>query len=156
MAFEYLRAADTLSGQAGRITFLVDGNVEDGGMVRSFEATFTKNKAEVRTIGNRATQHKSTGWNGTFTMTLFYITSLFRKQAETFAHTGRDNYFNITCTNDDQGSSVGMQTAVLINCNVDSVVIAKLDADADVLDEDMDGTFDDFTILDEFNQPIAV
>ena len=41
----------------------------------------------------------------------------------------------------------------LMDCNLDSVVLAKLDGDADdALDEDADFTFEDFDILTPFTK----
>ncbi|MBQ4590430.1 MAG: phage portal protein, partial [Clostridia bacterium] len=42
---------------------------------------------------------------------------------------------------------------LLIGCNLDSVVLAKLDGDSDdALDEDVDFTFEDFDILTPFTK----
>ena len=87
-------------------------------------------------------------------MAIFYVTSKFREMALKYARTGEDTYFDITVVNEDKTSTIGKQTVVLYNCNIDSTSIAKLDVDADVLDEDMDFTFDDFDVLDSFGKPI--
>ena len=39
-----------------------------------------------------------------------------------------------------------------ILCNLDSLDIAKLDIDSDILDQDIDFTFNDFNVLEEFNK----
>ena len=50
-------------------------------------------------------------------------------------------------------SSAGKQSVLLIGCNLDSVVLAKLDGDSDdPLDEDVDFTFEDFDILTPFTK----
>lgn len=149
----YLKAGDIISGQEGRATLKVDGNIENMFYVKQLEATFEKQKSEVRTLGHRGTQHKTTGWSGTGSMTIYYISSLFRKLAQRYAREGKDIYFDITIENNDPTSSVGRQTVVLYSCNVDSTVIAKLDVDNTELDEDLDFTFEDFEILDEFQTP---
>lgn len=151
----FLRAGDTISGQEGKATSIIDGNVQDMFYIKSLEATFEKIKTEVRTLGMRGTQHKGTGWSGTGSMTIYYVTSIFREMALKYAKTGKDTYFDITVVNDDPTSTIGKQTIVLYNCNIDSTVLAKLDTEADVLDEDIDFTFDDFDILDSFGNPIA-
>ena len=87
-------------------------------------------------------------------MTIYYITSLFRKMVLNYIKNGVPTYFDIMVTNNDPGSSVGPQTTVLKNCTLDSVILAKFDVDADVLDEDFDFTFDDADILDEFGRPV--
>ena len=150
-----LAAGDTLSGQAGKATATINGSVEEMFYLKDIEATLEKNKTEVKTLGKRGVQNKAAGWTGTGSMTLYYVTSLFRKQAIDYVKTGRDTNFTITIVNDDPGSSVGKQTIVLYNCNIDSVILAKLDVESDVLDESIDFTFDDVDILDAFGNPIA-
>lgn len=151
----YLRAGDTISGQEGKATAVIDGNVQDLFFVKTVEATFEKNKSEVKTLGHRGVQHKGTGWSGSGSMTLYYVTSLFRKMALEYAKNGKDTYFDLTIVNEDPTSSIGKQTVTLYNCNIDSVILAKLDTDSDSLEEDLDFTFDDFDILDSFGNPIT-
>ena len=67
-----------------------------------------------------------------------------------FKDTGADVYFDIQVTNEDPTSTVGKQTVILKDCNIDGGILAKFDADADYLDEDMDFTFEDFSIKDKF------
>lgn len=153
MANGYLKAGDIVSGQEGKITFDVGGTIEVGAYVKNIEATFEKQKSEIHTLGHRGTQNKTTGWTGTGSMNMYYITSLFRKMALSYAKNGKDLYFNMTVENDDPTSSIGKQTVVLYDCNIDSVILAKLDVDNTELDEDIDFTFEDFEILDEFAQP---
>ncbi len=151
----FLRAGDTISGQEGKATANIDGKVRDMFFVKSLEATFDKQKVEVKTLGKRGTQHKGVGWSGAGSMTLYYVTTLFRQMALKYAKTGKDTYFNITIVNDDPTSTIGKQTVVLYNCNIDSTILAKLDTDSDTLDEDIDFTFDDFDILDSFGNPVV-
>lgn len=151
----FLRAGDTLSGQEGKATATINGSIVDMFYLKDLEATLEKNKAEVKALGKRSVQNKATGWSGTGSMTLYYMTSTFRKLAIQYAKTGVDTYFDITVVNNDPGSSVGKQTIVLYNCNVDSVILAKLDVEADTLDESIDFTFDDVDMLDEFGNPVA-
>ena len=42
------------------------------------------------------------------------------------------------------------QTVILKDCNIDSALLAKFDADAEYLDEDMDFTFEDFKMPEAF------
>lgn len=150
----YLRAGDTISGQEGRATATINGEVYDLFFIKDMEATLEKNKNEVRTLGKRGVQSKAAGWTGTGTMTIYYVTSLFRRLAIEYAKTGKDTYFPITVENDDPNSSIGKQTITLYNCNIDSVTLAKLDVESDTLEETVDFTFDDVDMLDEFGNPI--
>lgn len=150
----FLRAGDTISGQEGRAYATINGQVEEMFYIKSLEATIEKQKTEVRTLGKRGTQHKATGWTGSGTMTIYYVTTLFRQLMLDYIKNGRDVYFDVTIVNEDPTSSIGRQTVVLRGVNLDSVVAAKLDTEAEVLDEDVDFTFDDVDILDSFGKPI--
>lgn len=154
----YLKAGDTISGQEAAATMLIrnaDGTttVETMFWAKDLEATAEINKTEVRTLGKRGVQNKPTGWSGSGSMTIYYITSLFRRMILQYIKTGVPVYFDMTITNNDAASSVGAQTIVLKNCSVDSVILAKFDTEADVLDESVDFTFDDADILDAFAAP---
>lgn len=146
----YLRAQDTINGAEGKATMKIGTSETDMFYIKSLEANFEKNKTEIKTLGKRGTQHKATGWNGTGSMTIYYVTSAFRKLAYDYAKNGKDAYFDITVTNEDPGTTGGKQIVKLYNCNLDSTVLAKLDVDSDAMEEDVDFTFDDFEIADEF------
>lgn len=150
----FLRAGDTISGQEGRAYATINGQVEEMFYIKSLEATIEKQKTEVRVLGKRGTQHKATGWSGSGTMTIYYVTTLFRQLMLDYVRNGKDTYFDVTIVNEDPTSSIGRQTVVLRGVNLDSVVAAKLDTEAEVLDEDIDFTFDDVDILDAFGRPI--
>ena len=148
-----LNAPDTISGKEGRAYAKIDGNNEDLFMAKTIEASVEKAKSEVKAIGKRMTGHKTTGGNGTGSMTLYYLTPLFRQLVKRWKETGVDIYFDMVVENEDPSSAAGKQSILLIGCNLDSVVQAKLDGDSDdPLDEDIDFTFEDFDILTPFNQ----
>lgn len=148
-----LNAPDTISGKEGRAYAKIDGNNEDLFFAKTIESTVEKSKSEVKVIGKRMTGHKTTGGNGTGSMTLYYMTPLFRQMIKQWKETGQDIYFDMVIENDDQESSAGKQSVLLIDCNLDSVVLGKLDGDSDdPLDEDVDFTFEDFDILTPFTQ----
>jgi hypothetical protein len=155
----YLKAGDTISGQEAVATMLVhnpDGTttVEQMFWAKNLEATASIEKTQVRTLGKRGAQNKPNGWSGSGSMTIYYITSLFRRMALQYIKTGKPVYFDITVTNDDPGSTVGTQTTVLKSCTLDEVVLAKFDVESDVLDESISFTFDDVDLLDEFQNPV--
>lgn len=147
----YLKAGDIISGQEGKVVATIDGIVETMAYVKNIEATMEKQKSEIRVIGHRGTQHKTTGWSGSGSMTLYYITPKFRELALKYAKTGVDTNFSMIIENNDPASSAGIQTTALYGCNIDATIIAKLDVDNTELDEDLDFTFDDFDILNKFN-----
>ncbi|WP_455715440.1 phage tail tube protein [Anaerosporobacter sp.] len=116
----------------------------------NFEANFNKDKTKVPILGKTGKGNKATGWEGEFSATIHYNTSIFREMMYKFKETGEDVYFQIQVTNEDPSSSAGKQTVNFYGCNIDGGVLAKFDADGEYLDEDIDGTFDDFEIPEKF------
>ena len=110
----------------------------------NLEAKFEKTKAEVPILGKTGKGNKATGWKGTGSATFHYNTSIFRQMMLDYKETGQDTYFEMQITNEDPTSDVGRQTIILKDCNIDGGILAKFDADAEYLDEDMDFTFEDF------------
>lgn len=149
------RYSDTVHGGQAKATAIINGNVEDLFMIKTLEATMEKNKEEGRTIGKRSVQHKASGWNGTGSMNIYYVTSLFRQMLKDYKNTGRDTYFTITVETEDEGSTVGKQTTSLFYCNINSGLIAKVDVEAAAMDEDIDFTFEDWDLLEAFTDPVS-
>lgn len=148
-----LNAPDTISGKEGRAYAKINGNNEELFFAKAIEANIEKSKSEVKSIGKRMTGHKVTGLNGTGSMTMYYLTPLFRNLLAEYKKTGVDLYFDLVVENDDPASPAGKQTVLLIGCNLDSTVLAKLDGDSDdPLEEDADFTFEDFDILTPFTK----
>ena len=155
----YFKAGDTISGQEAVARMNIkqsDGTttVEELFYGKSLEATCEIQKTEVKTLGKRGSQHKPNGWNGTGSLTIYYATSTFRKMAIDYMKKGVPIYFDLTVINNDPGSTIGPQTTLLKNCTLDSVLLAKFDVDAEVLDESMDFTFDDAELLNSFGVPV--
>lgn len=146
----FLLAQDSISGKEGMIWATINGKVKELAEVRNFTATFDKTKAEFRSLGQRGTQYKATGWSGTGTMTVYYVSSDFIKMLVDYAKTGKDAYFNLTVKNDDPNSSVGAQKVTLGMVNIDGGDILKIDVDAEFLDTSFNFTFSEIDILEKF------
>ncbi len=148
-----LKSFDPISGKEGVAYAKINGNNEELFFAKTIEATVEKAKSEIKAIGRRMNGHKATGLNGTGSMTLYYLTPLFRQMLKQYKDTGVDIYFDLVVENSDPSSSAGKQTTLLMDCNLDSVLLTKLDADSDdPLEEDADFTFEDYDILEEFNK----
>lgn len=146
-----LKAKDTISASLAECFITIDGNRYNFMQAINLEAKVEKTKSEVPILGKTGKGNKSTGWKGTGSATFHYNTSIFRKILEKYKNTGEDTYFDIQITNEDDTSEAGRQTVILKDCNIDGGVLAKFDADGEYLDEDMDFTFDDFEVPEEFN-----
>lgn len=148
-----LKSYDPISGKEGVAYAKINGNNEELFFAKTIEATVEKAKSEIKAIGRRMTGHKTTGMSGSGKMTLYYLTPLFRQMLKQYKDTGVDIYFDLVVENNDPSSSAGKQTTLLMDCNLDSVLLTKLDGDSDdPLEEDADFTFEDYDILEEFTK----
>lgn len=148
--WKYMKASDGISGKEGTLYATIDGKVVPVAECKSINAKITKNKTEFKALGYRGTQQKATGWTGTGTLTIHYATSRWAKMMVDYAKKGIDTYFKLQITNEDPTSSIGKQTVTLIDVNLDEAEVAKLDTDAEFLDEQMNFTFSDIEMPDEF------
>ena len=64
-----LNAPDTISGKEGRAYAKINGNNEELFYAKTIEANVEKSKSEIKAIGKRMTGHKTTGANGSGSMT---------------------------------------------------------------------------------------
>ncbi len=152
----FMKLSDALNGTEGRAYTIIDGTREEMFYLRNIEATAEKSKVEGKTLGRRGTQHRANGWNGTGSANIYYVTTRFRQIMLKYIKSGVDTYFDVQIVNEDPASTVGLQTVILRDVNLDSVVMAKLDVDSDFLDEDVDFTFEDVDILDSFGKPTLI
>ena len=145
-----MHAKDAISASLAECFVTIGDNRYNFMQAINLEANFEKNKTEIPILGKTGKGNKSTGWSGTGSATFHYNTSIFRQMMKQYKDTGEDVYFDIQVTNEDPTSSVGRQTVILRDCNIDGGILAKFDADAEYLDEDMDFTFEDFEMPEAF------
>lgn len=149
---QVMNAKDAVSASLAECFVTIEGRRYNFMQAINLEANFEKTKTEVPILGKTGKGNKSTGWKGTGSATFHYNTSIFRMLMKRYKDTGEDIYFDIQVTNEDPTSSVGRQTVILKDCNMDGGILTKFDADADYLDEDMDFTFEDFEMPETFTQ----
>lgn len=145
-----MKAKDSVSAKLAECYITIGERRYNFMQAINLEASFEKNKTEVPILGKTGQGNKSTGWTGSGSATFHYNTSIFRQMMLDYKETGEDVYFDIQITNEDPTSSVGRQTIILKDCNIDGGILAKFDADGEYLDEDMDFTFEDFSMPEKF------
>lgn len=145
-----MHAKDSISGSLGECYIVLDGIRYNMMQVINVKAEWEKTKTEVPILGKTGKGNKSTGWKGTGSCTLHFNTSLFREVAYKYIHEGIDTYFDMVVTNEDPTSSVGRQTVILKDCNLDGGILAQIDADAEYLDEELDFTYEDMELPEKF------
>ena len=147
---ETMRGRDAISGSMAKC-FIDFGDKRVNFMTAiKLEATMEKTKVKVPVLGKTGKGNKATGWEGSGTLTLHFNNSIIRELAIKYAETGEDFYFDIQVTNEDPTSTVGRQTVVLLDCNIDKTLLAKFDAGADYIEEDVDFTFDGMKMPEKF------
>lgn len=145
-----MNAKDAISAPLAECFVTIEGTRYNFMQAINLEASIEKTKTEVPILGKTGKGNKSTGWKGTGSATFHYNTSIFRKLLVRFKETGEDVYFDIQVTNEDPTSTIGRQTVILKDVNLDGGLLTKFDADGEYLDEDVDFTFDDFEMPEEF------
>lgn len=145
-----MHARDAISASLAECFVTIEGNRYNFMQMINLEAKFEKTKSEVPILGKPGKGNKSTGWKGTGSATMHYNSSIMRELFVRYKETGQDIYFDVQVTNEDPTSTVGRQTVILVDCNLDGGTLAHFDADAEYLDEDMDFTFEDFQMPEKF------
>lgn len=145
-----LQAEDAVNGREGVATAVIDGKVVELMELANININVAKNKTQFKAMGTRNTQNKTIGWEGTGSATVRYVSSRWAKMLQTYVKTGKDTYFTIVVTNNDPGSAAGKQAIQVLGCNIDSADIAKLDVDSEILEQDINFTFNDFNVLSQF------
>ena len=147
-----MNAKDAVAASLAECYVTIDGNRYNFMQAINLEASIEKTKTEVPILGKTGKGNKASGWKGTGSATFHYNTSSLRELLSKYKESGEDTYFDIMVTNEDKTSSVGRQTVILKDCNMDGGILAKFDADAEYLDEEMEFTFEDWEIPEKFTE----
>ena len=146
-----MNAMDSVSGSLAEVYVTIDGNRYNMMQLYEFEASASVSIVDVPILGQTQMGKKPAGYEGTWSGTAHYNTSVFRKWLLKYAKTGQLTPFDIQVTNEDPASKAGRQTVTLTGCLIDELVIAKYQAGDEVLDEDISGTFNSWDMPEEFD-----
>lgn len=147
-----MNALDAISGsQASAYITLKNGERYNLIQLVNFEAKMEINNTEVSILGKVGKANKPIGWTGTWSATAHYNQSVLRKMWLEFKNTGILPVMDIQVTNEDPTATVGRQTIILKNCLTNGGILAKFDADSETLEEEIEGTFDDWEMPESFS-----
>lgn len=147
-----MKAKDTITAKLAECYITIGTNRYNFMQMIDMEVTIEKQKTTVPRLGAIMVGHKASGMEGTFSGTAHFNQSVLRQMMLDYKTSGEDTYFEMQITNEDQTTSVGKQTIILYDCNMDGGVLAKFDADGDYLDEEVEGTFEDFAMPESFTE----
>lgn len=145
-----MKARDTIAAKLAECYITIGSRRYNFMQMIDMEVTIDKTKSSVPRLGAIMVGHKSCGMEGKFSGTAHYNQSVMRQLLLDYKNSGADTYFEMQITNDDPTSNAGRQTMIFYDCNTDGGVLAKFDADGEYLDEDIDGTFEDFSMPESF------
>ena len=149
----YLLERDALNGKEGRAIATINGKQIELFGCKNVKADYSLDSADLKLVGTRLVQKKTTGIQLTGSMTIVYGTPYFKQLIRNYMMTGAPPYFTLQIINDDPATSVGRQVAALYNCRINSGNLAQLDADADFLTEDVQFDFTHFSLVEQFHDP---
>jgi hypothetical protein len=147
-----MKSKDTISARLAECYVTINSRRYNFMQLIDVEFTIDKTKGTVPRLGAVMVGHKSYAMEGTFSGTMHYNQSVMRELMKDFKETGVDTYFEIQVTNNDPASDAKRQTVIFYDCLTDGGVLAKFDADGEYIDESIEGTFDDFSIPEDFTE----
>lgn len=134
---------NTISAKEGR--FFLDG-VEMLNNIK-LELNVEKEKVEIKRLSKRMTGHKTIGISANGTITEYHATSNVGLLLQKYKDTGEDVYLDGIVVVDDRSSGRGTERIALVGINFDSAAIANLDADGDVIKDEIPFTIEDFNYI---------
>lgn len=146
-----LRPCEVLSGKEGEVYIKIGDTRYNCMHITEMEATIEYEKGDVPILGRKFTGHKINGMNGAYKGKGYYRFSEFAAAAEAYKNGGKAPLYEIEITNVDESTTAGIQRVVLKDCMPDSDVLAKVNASEEFLECDIEGTFDEFEIVEMFD-----
>lgn len=143
---------ESVSGSLGSVFAEVNGKRYVLASLSKFKAKFKTNTTKKGVLGISGKQSRSSGWEGTWEATFYYNQSTFRELARVYAQEGIMPTFAIQVINEDPSSVkiIGRQSVTFKDCIIEELVLAAIDVEAEILDEEVSGTFNDFEYNDKF------
>lgn len=135
-------SGNAISAKEGR--FFLDGEEVLNGI--KLEVEVEKEKVEIKRLGKRMTGHKSVGMSGSGTITEYRATSKWIRAMQKFKDSGEDMYLTCVAITNDTSSGRGSETLTLYGVNIDSLTLISMDAEGDVIKDEIPFTIEDFNL----------
>lgn len=145
-----MRAKDAVRGADAECFVTISGNRYNLMTLKNFESTLEFNNGEVMRLGAGMVGHKEGIASGSWSATGYYGTPIMKQVVYEYKRTGYFPDMEIQVINEDKTSATGRQSIIHKECLIDEAALAMFDADAELLEEDISGTFDDYEIPEMF------
>lgn len=146
-----MRVQDAINGASAECFVVIKERRYNFAQALNIQADMEKQKSEVPILGRISRGNKANGVTYSASATFHFNTSIFREMLYHYKETGEDIYFEMQCTNHDPTSSVGRQTVILKDCNLDGGIIALIDVEAEYLEDEISFTFEDWEMPEKFS-----
>lgn len=146
-----MRVQDAINGASAECFVTIQGTRYNFAQALNIEAEMEKQKSEVPILGRISRGNKANGVTYTASATFHFNTSIFREILYHYKETGEDIYFEMQCTNEDKTSSVGRQTVILKDCNLDGGKLVNINVEAEYLEDEISFTFEDWDMPEKFS-----
>ena len=149
---ELLDIQNLVNGAEGTVYLQKDNEMVPLLTVRTLTATVTKEKDTKKVIGSKVAKNRLSGYTYAGTMNVYYCSTYFTKMLRDDIKNGTNTTFTLIVTNEDPASMIGRQSIALYNVDIDSADILAIDVDASDMNTDIPFTFDDFEIIEAFDE----
>ena len=148
-----MHARDAVYGGEAKCFVTLNGRRMNFLHITDFEGKFNISSQQVRIMGKIGFGNKAAGGSGTWTATAHFNQSHLRSVVDHYQKTGEMPYFEIQVTNSDKTATVGSQTIVFHDCLITGdVILAKIIAGDQLLNEAISGTFESWDMPQKFNE----
>lgn len=135
-------------GNSGIVNVIIDGNVEEMGVLVSIEANLDMKTTTYMALGVQGEQTNDAGFSGSGSMTLRYGTRMAHKVLTIYKNTGKMPKIEILGVNDDPSFNNGKIKVLMKNVTFTKLPLFKLDVNVEILEESFDFNFGDWEALE--------
>lgn len=150
----FIRGRDTIRGTDGSIVWKVGEDEYDFFHITQITINMEIDQDEVPRIGTRTKGHKTSTVSITGSVSGYYGDPLIRQEMTKYVKGGAYPDMQVIIENRDPDTQALTQTFVGKGVMVTSLVLAELDANTTMLEEDFDITLEDYDILTPFNETL--
>lgn len=146
----FIRGNDVVAGTDVEIIMEIEGKRYSLLYAKNWETTAETTQDDVPRIGTRVVGSKNGTVKFTGSMTVYYMDPTLRRVYMDYVKNRKWPEIIAIVRNEDKESRSGAQTAVHTGIKFSKVTISKFDAESSMLDEDIDFTFEEADIPEEF------
>lgn len=148
----HLSVRDINNGALAEVWFTFpDGRKMNCMHIITLTGTAEKEKSQLHVLGLIQSGNKSLGVNHSGSMTVYDITTAFRKELLKYEQTGEDMYGDMDVISYDNTSKTGRQSISLFGVNFDNMDLFNIDINATEMQTELAFTYESWDINSEYD-----